>query len=127
MIFRPKVITALALAIALSACQSFSVPPAPKSPAQAVFELKAAEGTALVYANAYKSLPTCPISPVCKTDKVVDSLKTADSVAVSAIDKAEVLVRNPVFRDDPVAKKALSAAITAVSALTEITKTLKVK
>lgn len=111
-----------------SACGGTLSLPTPKTPAQTVFELKAAEGGALAIAVQYRNLPTCPVAaPICKTTNVVTSIQNADKVAAAAIDNAEALVRDPAFKDAPAAIKAIDAASATVSALTAITTSLRVK
>lgn len=116
------------LALSIGGCSTPIIPPAPKTAAQTVFELKASEGAALAVAVQYKALPTCPTaSPICKTANVVTSLQATDNVAAAAIDNAERLVRDPAFAGSGTALKALDAASAAVSALASIASTLKVR
>jgi hypothetical protein len=95
--------TCYLLFLALGACTSSIVPPAPKTPAQAVFELKSAEGAALVIAAKYDALPPCgtPTSPVlCSDPKVVATIRAKDAVAAKAIDAAEAAAQTAGYSAD---------------------------
>lgn len=120
---------ALILALSIGGCSSLTAPPAPKSPAQVVFETKAAEGAALAIFIQYKALPSCstPVHPpLCSDAALVTKVQQADVVAAKAIDTAETAVRTPGFGTDTIATM-LTAAQAAVSVLVSTTTTLKVK
>lgn len=106
----------LAACVALSACGSM---PAPKTPAQAVYELSA------TYAAALDIVVACYHIPACSPPAVRVVVKPV-------VDKSRVLVRsaqNIARATDAKASdvsNAISAAVAAVGELTTITKTLGV-
>ena len=113
---------AIFLITLVSACASVS----PTTPAQSVFAAKATYAGALVIAVQYKNLPPCPRVPVCADPAIVGKLQAADNIAAPALNSAEAAVRNPDFGQSAL-QTAVIAAQNAVSALTSITSTLKVK
>lgn len=121
-----KRLLAIATAVALISC---TTPPAPQSPAQAVFALKASEGAALAFALQYKALPPCaaPVHPViCSDTAVVAKIQEQDKAASFAIDEAEKIIRNPIATPTDVTS-GLQAAKQAVLALNAILASVKVK
>ncbi len=121
----------LALIFILASCSAPIVtpPPAPKTPAQVVFETKAAEGAALAIFIRYKALPSCsvPMPPtLCANAGVVTKVQQADVIAAKAIDTAETAVRTPGFGTSILASLA-AAAQAAVSVLTSSTAGLRLQ
>lgn len=117
------------LILSLASCGSVTAPPVPKTPAQVVFETKAAEGAALAVFIQYKALPSCSIPmhpPLCSDAALVVKVQQADVVAAKAIDTAETAVRTPGFGSDTVATM-VAAAQAAVGYLVTSTNSLKVK
>lgn len=126
MLLMKKRLVAIATALALMSC---TTPPAPQSPAQAVFELKASEGAALAFALQYKALPSCavPVHPIlCSDAAVVAKIQEQDKAAAFAIDEAEKITRNPIATPSDVST-GLQAAKQAVIALNAILASVKVK
>lgn len=121
---------ALILALSIGACSSpvITPPPAPKTPAQTVFEVKAAEGVALAIFVKYKGLPSCalPAHPVlCSDPAIVTKVQGIDAIAARSIDTAETAVRTPGFGTDTL-QSLVAGAQAAVSLLTSATSSLKV-
>ncbi len=117
---------AVILALSLSACGTIV---SPQSPAQGVFAAKAAYASALTVAVAYKQLPSCAPAnhpPVCSDAATVKSLQDRDDIAAPALDAAERAVRTPGFGQSALQTFVISAN-NAVSAMTAITSTLRVK
>lgn len=98
----------------------------PDTPAQSVFAAKATYAGALIVAVQYKNLPACPKVPVCSDPLIVGKLQAADNIAAPALNSAEAAVRNPDFGRSAL-QTAVIAAQNAVSALTSITSTIRVK
>lgn len=96
------------------------------TPAQSVFATKATYAGALIVAVQYKNLPPCPRTPLCSDKAVVTKLQAADDIAAPALNSAEAAVRNPDFGKNAL-QTAVIAAENAVTALTSITSTLKVR
>lgn len=125
--------TGLALMVlAVAGCQGgtgvVSAPPVPKTPAQAVFEVKAAEAAALAVFLRYKALPSCALQvhpTLCSEPGVVTMVQRADLVAAKAVDTAETAVRTPGFGQNVVQTMLISAQA-AVGVLVAATANLKV-
>lgn len=98
----------------------------PDTPAQSVFAAKATYAGALIIAVQYKNLPACPKVPICSDPLIVGKLQAADNIAAPALNSAEAAVRNPDFGRSAL-QTAVIAAQNAVSALTSITSTIRVK
>ena len=123
-------ILASAIILSLASCgaPSITAPPAPKTPAQVVFEVKASEGAALAIFIRYKALPSCAPAnhpPICSDAALVAKVQQADVVAAKAIDTAETAVRTPGFGADTIST-LLASAQAAVGYLTSSTQALKV-
>lgn len=115
----------LASCVALAACGS--VPPAPKTPAQAVYELTAAYAGALTVAVAYDRLPPCPAaSPVCSTVANKAAIKAAVDRADPLVTSAQTIAR-ATSPDATALANALTAAVAAVGQLSTITIALRTK
>jgi len=118
----PKLLKWLAGALAASLCVvvvacstvNQAVPPAPNSPQQIVFELKAglisAEDLAVQWANH-----ECTVPASCKDQRVTDLMKAVVS-ADTLINAAETAVRENATAPD-VATKAINDAQAALTAL----------
>jgi hypothetical protein len=120
--------TCYLLFMALGACTSLT-PPAPKTPAQAVFELKSAEGAALVIAAKYDALPPCgtPTSPVlCSDPKLVAKIRADDAVAAKAIDAAEAAAQTAGYSSNTI-QLLINTATTALAGLEAEASALPVK
>lgn len=91
---------------------------------QMVYQAQNNYNAALVVAVAYKSLPTCPAAPICKTEKVVKEIQDADEVAFKALETAQNVVR---AGDVDAAQAAIHATNIAIAALTAITSKLVTK
>ena len=115
----------LASCVALAACGS--VPPAPKTPAQAAYELTAAYAGALTVAVAYDRLPPCPAaSPVCSTVANKAAIKAAVDRADPLVTSAQVIAR-ATSPDASAVSNAIVAAVAAVGQLSTITTSLRIK
>jgi len=108
----------LASALLLAGCQQAIV--APKTPAQAVYDLTAA------YAAALDTVVACYHVPACSAVADKAAIKAAVDRATPAVDLAQTISRatNP---DATLAANAITAAVAAVSNLSAITSILKVK
>lgn len=123
-----KLATMALAALTLAACASVGLP-APKDPAQAVYELDTGYAAALAVAVQYVQLPKCgsaDASVVCSDPAVVAKLRAADAVAAPALAAADAAVQAPGFGTDAVAT-VVAAATAAVQAFIAITATLGVK
>jgi hypothetical protein len=110
---------AVAVAASLSACEAVKavIPPVPKTPAQGVYEARAAQVTAAAGALAWVKT-VCPNQAACndpRVDAVVDASITADTV----ISTAEATVRSGTT-DQTALQKAATAAQNALSAFQAI-------
>jgi len=117
-----RILTALALAGALSACA-----PTLQSPAQAVFALEASYDAALEMAVAYATLPACGAEapPLCSDRALVRRINTTAHQAWVAIRAAQALAA--AAHADPTALAAARAnAEHALAELTTLTASLKV-
>lgn len=113
--------------ILLGACSTTGTP---QDPQQAVFAAKAALVTAVQVTTAYAQLPRCPqpAPALCSDASIVASADKAAHAADAAVQAAEDTVRNPAFADNgDVLSKSVIAAQNAVTALTAISDTLKVR
>lgn len=106
-----------AMALSLVACADIF--PAPQTPAQAVFEAKAAFLVALRAAGDYAALPRCPAKPLCSDAKTVAAFRSSAEAARISLDAAEAVVTNPAFKGDVLSKATIAAsgAVTAFAAL----------
>ena len=91
---------------------------------QRVYQAQNNYNAALTVAVAYKALPTCPVVPICKTERVVKQLQDADDVAAPALETAQKAVRSG---NMDTAQAAIQAANIAIAALTAITSQLVIK
>lgn len=109
----------------VSACTD-GVMPAPKTPAQAIFQLESGYAAALKYELAYAQLPPCTgeVVQACSKIGVVRTVKRASDVAWTAIKTAQNVVRTPGYGSNT-AVTALTSATEALNAYLEITNTLK--
>lgn len=111
---------AIAAALLLGACSQLSAITSPKSPAQAVYDLRAGYVAAfLASAAAYNERPACSptVQLVCRDPAVVDQLRKADAAALALLDGAEGVARaHPELN----AATAIEAASSAVTAATKI-------
>lgn len=116
--------------LSLSACGALEtvVPPAPKTPQQAVFLAFGEYHIALKAAVAYESLPRCGerAAKVCSDPDVVVNLRLAQISARATLDAAEATVRNDKFGQDVLAS-AVAAALNAVDAFKKIKEQTEVK
>jgi hypothetical protein len=118
------------LAFLAGACSSL-IPPAPKTPAQAVFELKTAEGAALAIAAKYDALTPCTasqtgIANLCAHPDIVMKIRGADAVAAKAIDAAEAASQVAGYPTSTL-QTLISTATTALAALQSQAAALPVK
>lgn len=116
--------------LVLGACAApLITPPAPATPAQAVYEAAGAYAGALSIAVAYRNLPACGstgATAVCSDPTVVAKLRAADTSAEAMLRAAEVVVSATPALPVNVQQQAVLASQLAVQALTAITTTLKV-
>lgn len=128
---RDRAALALLGLLVLGACASPLVtPPAPKSPAQAVYEAAGGYAAALSVAVAYRNLPACGsagATVVCSDPKVLAKLRAADDSAEALLHGAETVVAAKPAQPMNVQQQAVIASQLAVQALTAITSNLKVK
>lgn len=111
-----------AVALLLVSCAKLF--PAPQSPAQAVYESKAAFLVALHAAGGYAALPRCPAQPLCADANIVADIKSSATAAQASLDAAQSVVTGPAFRNGDTRAKAVAAAIGAVAAFAAITAAL---
>ncbi len=106
-----------AMALLLVACADIF--PAPQSPAQAVFEAKAAFLVTLRVAGDYAGLPRCPAQPLCSDAKTVTALRSSAEAARISLDAAQQVVTDPAFKGDALTKASIAAsgAVAAFAAL----------
>ena len=120
-----KRLAILASCAALAACGN--LPPAPKSPAQAMYEVTALYAGALAVADAYDRLPLCPAgSPVCSTIANKASIKVAVDRADPVVTIAQTIAR-ATNADASLTSNAIAAAMAAVQDLSAITAALRIK
>lgn len=118
---------AFLLALAVGALAACSIAPAPKSPAQAVYETEAALGAAETAAIHYTSLPHCGagVAGLCSDPAIIAKVKSAADKAAAAVMAAQTAVRA-----DPQAAKsgtqsAVDEAASAASALAALLTTIQ--
>jgi hypothetical protein len=116
---------AAAVALLLASCADLF--PAPQTPAQAVFESKAAFLVALRTADDYAALPRCPAQPICSDTNVVAAIERSAKAAQTGLDAAQAVVTDPAFHNGDAMQKAIAAADGAVSAFAAITAQLPAK
>jgi hypothetical protein len=123
-----KRLAVIALAASLAACSTPAIPPAPTTPAQAVYELTATYQGALTVALTYDRLPTCAVGvpPACAMQANRTAIKHAVDRADPLVLAAQTIAR-ATSPDASALSNALSAAGAAVGQLTAITTALKVK
>lgn len=114
----------LCVGLSLSGCAGLLndvVPPAPKTPQQAVFLAFGEYHIALKAVVAYESLPRCAPggAKVCSDPDIVANLRLAQVAARATLDAAEATVRNDKFGQDILAS-AVAAAENAVAAFKKI-------
>ena len=101
-------------AVLLAAC---SVLPAPRSPAETLYDLRAAyDAAVLAPAASYAQLPTCGAAGagvVCSEPAALAEIRQADKAVLTALDTAEGLVRTHPQADASMALDAARAAIGA--------------
>jgi len=108
-----------AIALLLASCANLF--PAPQTPAQSVYEAKAAFLVALRTADDYAALPRCPAQPVCSDAATVTAIRTSAKAAEASLDAAQAVVTDPSFQNGDVLAKAIAAANGAVSAFAAVT------
>ena len=111
----------IAATIALLLASCANIFPAPQTPAQAVYETKAAFLVALRTADAYAALPRCPAQPLCSDASAVAAIKTSARAAQASLDAAQAVVTDPAFANGDTLQKTIAAATGAVSAFAAIT------
>lgn len=107
------------LLLALTACASGI-----QTDAQRVYQIEQNYKAGLAIAVAYKRLPDCPTTLVCKKPAIVTQLQQADDIAAPGLKSAQACVRSPACAHTSL---AVDAANTAVAALIQITSKLNVK
>jgi hypothetical protein len=107
------------VALLLASCANLF--PAPQTPAQAVYEVKAAFLVALHTADDYAALPRCPATPICSDAATVAAIRTSAKAVQASLDAAQAVVTDPNFRTGDVLQKAIAAADGAVNAFTAVT------
>lgn len=119
-------VVAIASLTMLSACATSSLPPAPKTPSQGIYEAKLALDVAVKQGDVYAKLPRCAPGgvPVCSTLAIAQNLysiavKAKDAIAVgqTAVDTYAKLA-SPTATDLQKAVDAVSAAAAAVQQYT---------
>lgn len=98
------------------------------SPAQILFQAKSDYAGALTAAVAYKRLPPCSAAGrvICSDPTMVAQLQKADTVAATALDAAESVMRAPGFGVN-VLDSAVAAATAALQAFLTVVSALGVK
>lgn len=113
---RKLLIAPLLLLLAVVGCSGAS------TPAQMVFAAKSRYQIALDLADQYEDLPRCtlPDAPIaCSDPGIVDVLRKTDLAADSALDNAEIVVRDPASTESALSL-AVASAQAAVASLVEI-------
>jgi hypothetical protein len=117
----------IAVAIALLLASCASIFPAPQTPAQAVYETKAAFLVTLHVADDYAALPPCPAQPLCSDASTVAAIRMSAKATQASLDAAQTVITDPAFQNGDALQKALTAADGTVSAFTAITAQLPIK
>lgn len=104
-----SILAVLILSVGLAACAGIGG--APETPAQRVFAAKTDYGAVRALALNYESLPRCSEtqSDPCSETDIVAEIRSADLVALEALDRAEAIVRNPESTADAAATAATAA------------------
>lgn len=108
-----------AIALLLASCANLF--PAPQTPAQAVYESKAAFLVALRAADDYAALPSCPLQPLCSDADTVAAIRVSAKAAQASLDAAQNVVTDPAFKNGDALQKSVVAAKGAVAAFAAIT------
>lgn len=106
----------IAGAIALMLASCASIFPAPQTPAQTVYEMKAGFLVALHAADDYAALPRCPAQPLCSDANKIAAIKVSANAARASLDAAQTVVTDPAFAHGDALQKAITAANGAVAA-----------
>jgi hypothetical protein len=114
-----------AIALVLASCANLF--PAPQTPAQAVYESKAAFLVALRAADDYAALPRCPAEPLCSDADIAAAIRTSAKAARASLDAAQSAVTDPAFKNGDALEKSIVAANGAVAAFAAITAQLPAK
>jgi hypothetical protein len=114
-----------AIALLLASCANIF--PAPQTPAQAVYESKAAFLVALRIADRYAALPRCPAESLCSDAGTVAAIRTSAKAAQASLDAAQTAVTDPAFKNGDALAKSIVAADGAVAAFAAITAQLPAK
>ncbi len=117
----------IALCMLVLFTASCAIWPAPQSPAQAVYMMKASFLVSLRVADDYAALPRCPAAPLCSDEKVLSAVRASARATQSALDTAEAVVTGPAFQSDDTRAKALAAAQGALDTFSAITAKLEEK
>lgn len=107
------------VALVLASCATIF--PAPQTPAQSVYEAKAAFLVALRAADDYAALPRCPAQTVCSDADIVAAIRVSAKAAQASLDAAQIVVTDPAFKNGDALQKAITAANGAVSAFAAVT------
>jgi hypothetical protein len=101
--------------------------PAPQTPAQAVYESKAAFLVALRAADDYAALPRCPAEPLCSDADTIAAIRISAKAAQASLDAAQSVVTDPAFKNGDALEKSVVAATGAVTAFAAIAAQLPAK
>ena len=107
-----------AVALLLASCANLF--PAPQTPAQAVYESKAAFLVALRTADDYAALPRCPAEPICADADMIAAIRISAKAAQASLDAAQSVVTDPAFKNGDALEKSAAAADGAVTAFAAI-------
>lgn len=107
-----------AVALLLASCANLF--PAPQTPAQAVYESKAAFLVALRTADDYAALPRCPAEPICADADMIAAIRISAKAAQASLDAAQSVVTDPAFKNGDALEKSVAAADGAVTAFAAI-------
>jgi hypothetical protein len=114
-----------AVALLLASCANIF--PAPQTPAQAVYESKAAFLVALRAADDYAALPRCPAEPLCSDADTIAAIRISAKAAQASLDAAQRVVTDPAFKIGDALEKSVVAATGAVTAFAAIAAQLPAK
>jgi hypothetical protein len=114
-----------AVALLLASCANIF--PAPQTPAQAVYESKAAFLVALRAADDYAALPRCPAEPLCSDADTIAAIRISAKAAQASLDAAQSVVTDPAFKNGDALEKSVVAATGAVTAFAAIAAQLPAK